>query len=282
MTTTSGRLEGKVALVTGSTSGLGRAIATTFAREGAAVVVTGRNEDRGRAVTAEIIAAGGRAVCIPADIADESAVESLIGGTVDAFGALHVLVNNAAPLDQIASGGARPITEADMAILESIFRVTLFGAVFAVKHAIPPMRAVGGGNIINISSTASITGEPAQPGYMMAKAGMNALTINTAYDYGPTIRSNAILVGMMNSGSGTRTKDFNADPEWRARQMAMHVTRPAEVDDIAQLATFLAADAGFMTGSLIVADGGAAIKRNVAQIPGRWYPAHVQPIQPND
>lgn len=272
-----GRLKGKVALVTGSNRGIGRGIATMFASEAAAVVVTGRNEKLGRAVAEEIASSGGQAVCIPADIGDEASVKNLVAETVNAFGALHVLVNNAAPIDELSREGTSPVAESDTAKTEYIIRVALLGPYFAIKHAIPYMEAAGGGNIVNISTTATIAGEPGQPAYSMAKGGLNALTVNVAYDYGPTIRCNAILVGMVNSGSGTRTDKFNADPDWKARQMAMHVTRPGEVDDIAALATFLAADAGYMTGSLLIADGGAAIKRNVPIIPGRWYPDHALP-----
>lgn len=274
-----GRLDGKVALVTGSNRGIGRGIAKMFASEGASVVVTGRNESLGGAVAAEIVSAGGRAVSLPADITDEAEVENLIGKTVDAFGALHVLVNNAAPIDEITLNGTAPIVESDTAKTEYVIRVTLLGAYFVTKHAIPAMQAAGGGNVVNISTTGTISGSAGQPAYAMAKAGLNGLTLNVAYDYGPEIRCNAILVGMVNSGSGTRTAEFNADPSWRARQMAMHVTRPGEVDDIATLATFLAADKGYITGSLIVADGGATIKRNVPIIPGRWYPKHALPIE---
>ena len=271
-----GRLEGKVALVTGSNRGIGRGIARMFASEGAAVVVTGRNVELGRAVADEIVEAGGRALSIPADISDEASVERLLAETVDALGGLHVLVNNAAPIDDITRGTS-PIADSDTGKIEHILRVSLLGPYFAIKYAIPHMQAAGGGSIINISTTATITGMAGQPAYSMAKGGLNGLTVNVAYDYGPSIRCNAILVGMVNSGSGTRTAEFNADPTWKAAQMAMHVTRPGEVEDIAAVATFLAADAGYVTGALIVADGGATIKTNMPIIPGRWYPPHAVP-----
>jgi NAD(P)-dependent dehydrogenase (short-subunit alcohol dehydrogenase family) len=271
-----GRLDGKVALVTGSNRGIGRAIARMFAGEGAAVVVTGRSEERGRAVADEIAEAGGRAVSLPADIGDEASVERLVADTVEAFGALHVLVNNAAPLEDVARASG-PIGGSDTAQVEHILRVGLLGPYLAIKHAIPHMYAAGGGSIVNISSTATITGLAGQPAYAMAKGGLNGLTVNVAYDHGPTIRCNAILAGMVNSGTGTRTAEFNADPAWKAAQRAMHVTRAGEVDDIASLATFLAADAGYITGAMFVADGGATIKTNMPIMPGRWYPDHALP-----
>ena len=274
-----GRLEGKVALVTGSNRGIGRGIAKMFASDGAAVVVTGRNEELGRTVVAEITQAGGRAVSLPADLCDEASVEHLVADTVDAFGALHILVNNAAPIDDIVRSTS-PIADSDTAQTEHVLQVALMGPYFAIKYAIPHMLTAGGGSIVNISTTATITGSAGQPAYCMAKGGLNALTVNVAYDYGPTIRCNAILVGMVNSGSGTRTAEFNADPVWKAAQRAMHVTRPGEVDDVAAVATFLAADAGFITGSLIVADGGATIKTNMPVIAGRWYPPHALPAPP--
>jgi NAD(P)-dependent dehydrogenase (short-subunit alcohol dehydrogenase family) len=271
-----GRLDGKVALVTGSNRGIGRAIAKMFAMEGAAVVVTGRNEERGRDVADEIISAGGRAVSLPADIGDEASVQRLVADTVDALGGLHVLVNNAAPLEDVARASG-PIGNSNTDQIEHILRIGLLGPYFAIKYAVPHMQAAGGGSIVNISTTATITGLAGQPGYSMAKGGLNALTVNVAYDYGPSIRCNAILAGMVNSGTGTRTAAFNADPAWKEAQRAMHVTRAGEVDDIASLATFLAADAGYITGALIVADGGATIKTNMPIMAGRWYPDHAMP-----
>ena len=86
---------------------------------------------------------------------------------------------------------------------------------------------------------------------------------------------------MVNSGTGSRTPEFNADPAWKAAQRAMHVTRAGEVDDVASIATFLAADAGYITGATIVADGGATIKTNMPVLPGRWYPDHAMPPAPS-
>ena len=212
----------------------------------------------------------------PADIGDEASVERLVADTVSTLGGLDILVNNAAPLEDVARASS-PIAESDTVKTEQILRVALLGPYFAIKYAIPHMQNAGGGSIVNISTTATITGLAGQPGYSMAKGGLNGLTVNVAYDYGPSIRCNAILAGMVNSGTGTRTAEFNADPAWKAAQQAMHVTRAGEVDDIAALATFLAADAGYITGALIVADGGATIKTNMPVMPGRWYPAHALP-----
>lgn len=274
-----GRLAGKIAVVTGSNRGIGRGIAMMFASEGAAVVVTGRSPERGQSVVDEIVAAGGRAVSITADVGDEASVEHLMAEASRSFGGIDILVNNAAPLDDVATAG-NPIAESDTDKTEQILRIGLMGPYFAIKHAIPHMRARGGGSIVNISTTATVTGLAGQPAYSMAKGGLNALTINVAYDHGPDIRCNAIVLGMVNSGTGTRTPEFNADPAWKAAQRAMHVTRAGEVDDVAAIATFLAADAGYITGATIVADGGATIKTNMPVLPGRWYPDHALPQVP--
>lgn len=274
-----GRLDGKVAVVTGSNRGIGRGIAMMFASEGAAVVVHGRTPDRGRGVVDEIVAAGGRAVSITADVGEEASVEQLMAESARTLGGIDILVNNAAPLDDVATAG-NPIARSDTDKTEQILRIGLMGPYFAIKHAIPHMQARGGGSIVNISTTATITGLAGQPAYAMSKGGLNALTISVAYDHGPDIRCNAIVLGMVNSGTGTRTPEFNADPAWQAAQRAMHVTRAGEVDDVASIATFLAADAGYITGATIVADGGATIKTNMPVLPGRWYPDHALPQVP--
>ena len=176
-----GRLDGKVAVVTGSNRGIGRGIAMMFASEGAAVVVTGRSPDRGQAVADEIVAAGGRAVSITADIGDEASVKTMMDQASSALGGLDILVNNAAPLDDVASAGS-PIDESDTDMTERILRIGLLGPYFAIKHAVPHMQRGGGGSIVNISTTATITGLAGQPAYSMSKGGLNALTVNVAYD----------------------------------------------------------------------------------------------------
>ena len=163
-----GRLDGKVTVVTGSNQGIGRGIALAFASEGAAVVVTGRSSDRGQAVADEIAAAGGRAVSITADVGDEASVKRLMDETSRTLGGIDVLVNNAAPLGDVASA-SNPIGKSDTDKTEQILRIGLLGPYFAIKHAIPHMQNGGGGNIINISTTATITGLAGQPAYAMSK-----------------------------------------------------------------------------------------------------------------
>ena len=163
------RMEGKVAIVTGSTRGIGRATAVRFAQEGARVVVTGRSEDDGRAVEQEIRAAGGEAVFDATDLAREDDVIAMVAATVDRYGGLTTLVNNAAPTELMGPGRAdRRVTELENDAWDSIMLVALKAVIWCCKHSIPAMSASGGGSIVNISSAASILGTPGLDTYTAA------------------------------------------------------------------------------------------------------------------
>ena len=158
---TGGRLAGKVALVTGSTRGIGRATALRFAQEGAAVVVTGRSEGDGRAVEGAIRAAGGDAAYVQADLSHEDDVIAMVQAAVDRFGALTTLVNNAAPTELMGPGRRdRRVTELENDAWDAIMLVALKAVVWCCKYAIPRMVESGGGAIVNISSAASLLGTP--------------------------------------------------------------------------------------------------------------------------
>ena len=148
------RLDGKVAIVTGSTKGIGRVIAARFAAEGAKVVVAGRSVQRGEDVAAAIRDRGGSAIFVPADVSDEAQVETLIARTVDTYGALTTLVNNAASTDLLQRGDDQ-VTNVDLASWEKVIRTTLTGTMLMCRQAIPRMIDAGGGSIVNISSDSS-------------------------------------------------------------------------------------------------------------------------------
>src|SRR3954454_11354109 len=160
------RMAGKVALVTGSTRGIGRAIATRFAAEGASVVITGRTETSGHAVQEEIRTAGGEATYVRADFAQEDDIEHAIATTVQKYGALTTLVNNAAPTDLVGPGrGDRSLAEITDDAWDAIMTVALKQLVWCTRHATPHLAQAEGASIVNISSAASMRGVPGIDAY---------------------------------------------------------------------------------------------------------------------
>jgi NAD(P)-dependent dehydrogenase (short-subunit alcohol dehydrogenase family) len=245
------RLEGKVALVSGSTRGIGRTIAEMFAREGASVAVTGRTVDRGEKVVAGIRAAGGEAEFLELDVNDEASVRGVVEATVERFGHLDTLINNAAPTD-VVSTTVKPLQDYTTEEWERILRGTLTGNVFwSCKYAIPHLAASGGGSIVNISSAQSVVGLSGFSAYGAAKGAINALTPILAVENAAAhIRVNTIVVGRVISHKADTGVGVGGG----------HLTRLGTPADIAYIATWLASDeSGFVTGSLVTADGGFTI-----------------------
>lgn len=248
------RLEGKVAIVSGSTRGIGRSIAEMFAREGAKVAVTGRTVDRGEKVVARITEAGGTAAFFPLDITDEDSVHSVMDAVADRFGKLDVLINNAAPTDAVSTQ-VKPLIEYTTEEWNRILVGTLTGNVFwACKYGIPHLIAAGGGSVVNISSGQSIVGLSGFAAYSASKGGINSITRTLAVENAEHgIRVNAIIVGRVVAHSKDTGVGIGAG----------HLTRLGIPDDIAYCATWLASDeSGFVTGSLVTADGGFTINGN--------------------
>jgi NAD(P)-dependent dehydrogenase (short-subunit alcohol dehydrogenase family) len=244
------RLEGKVALVTGSTRGIGRTMAEMFAKEGAKVAVTGRTVARGEKVVNLIKDAGGDAAFFELDVTQEDSVARVMDAVVDRFGSLTVLVNNAAPTIEVGTNIKR-LVENTTAEWDLIVRSALTGNVFwSCKYGIPHMVAAGGGSIINISSGQSVLGMAGFAAYAAAKGGMNALTRTVAVEEAPNnIRCNTIIVGRVLSKGDA---GHGVTPG--------HLTRLGIPEDIGYTALFLASDeSAFVTGSEITADGGFII-----------------------
>jgi NAD(P)-dependent dehydrogenase (short-subunit alcohol dehydrogenase family) len=245
------RLDGKVALVSGSTRGIGRTIAEMFAREGAKVAVTGRTVDRGEKVVAGIREAGGDAEFFALDINSEDSVRGVIEGTVERFGKLDTLINNAAPTD-VVSTTVKSLPDYTTEEWESIMRGTVTGNVFwACKYGIPHLAAAGGGSIVNISSAQAVIGLTGFSAYGAAKGAINAITPILAVENAPLkIRVNTIVVGRVISHKADTGVGVGGG----------HLTRLGIPDDIAYIATLLASDeSGFVTGTLVTADGGFTI-----------------------
>jgi NAD(P)-dependent dehydrogenase (short-subunit alcohol dehydrogenase family) len=248
------RMRDKVALVTGSTRGIGRSIAEMFAAEGARVAVTGRTVDRGQKVVAGIRERGGEAEFFELDVTDEDCVHSVTEAAVARFGKLDVLINNAAPTDAVSTT-VKPLVDYSTEEWNRILVGTLTGNVFwSCKYGIPHLVAAGGGSIVNISSGQSVVGLSGFSAYSAAKGAINSLTRTLAVENAAhNIRVNTIIVGRVIAHS--RDTGVSVGPG--------HLTRLGVPNDIAYCATWLASDeAAFVTGSLVTADGGFTINGN--------------------
>lgn len=254
------RLEGEIALVTGSTAGIGKAVAVAFAREGARVLVTGRDGARGAAVVEQITAAGGEAAFAAADLAtDEDACGALVNGAVERFGGLTVLVNNAVASSVDDSDG--PVTELDDRNWEQTLRVNLTAPMWLARAAIPRMVEAGHGSIINISSRAAERASRGLAGYIASKGGLNALTRSIAVDYAEhNVRCNTISAGYVVN----ERRDADLSDERRTRLEGMHLTRLGQGSDIAHAAVYLASrESEFVTGVNLPLDGGGSAARGL-------------------
>ncbi len=253
------RLEAESALVTGSTAGIGKAVATAFATEGARVVVTGRDAERGAAVVEQISRAHGEAVFVAADLADDGACGELVDAAVDRFGALTVLVNNAVASAVDDADG--PVTEVTDHGWAQTLRVNLTAPMQLARAAIPRMIEAGHGSIINISSRAAERASRGLAAYIASKGGLNALTRSIAVDYAEhKIRCNTISPGyVMNE-----RRDADLSDERRARLEGMHLTRLGQASDVAHAAVYLASrESEFVTGVNLPLDGGGSAARGL-------------------
>jgi meso-butanediol dehydrogenase / (S,S)-butanediol dehydrogenase / diacetyl reductase len=249
------RLAGERALVTGSTAGIGRAIATEFASQGARVAVTGRDVSRGNAVVAAITAAGGHAAFVPADLTVEPECEALVGAAADALGGLTILVNNAAGAERDDAVG-----RLTTAAWEAILRVGLTAPFWLCRAALPYFERAGGA-IVNISSRQAERASPGFAAYIAAKGGLNALTRSIAVDYAAAgVRCNTISPGYVLNDR----RDADIDDERRRRYERMHLTRLGQATDVALAAVYLASrEAEFVTGINLQLDGGSSIARGL-------------------
>jgi NAD(P)-dependent dehydrogenase (short-subunit alcohol dehydrogenase family) len=254
------RLSGERALVTGSTAGIGRAIAVAFGREGAAVVVTGRNRERGEAAVAEIEGSGGVAHFAPADLAEEAACTALVDTAATQLGGLTVLVNCAAGAahDSVRDSSVAGMTTAAW---EAILRVDLTAPMWCARAAIAHMREAGHGSIVNISSRQAERASAGLAAYVAAKSGLNGLTRAIAVEEAAHgIRCNTISPGYVVNDR----RDAALTADRRARYEGMHLTRLGTAADVAHAAVYLAGrESEFVTGTNLQLDGGSSIARGL-------------------
>lgn len=245
-------LNGRTALVTGAARGIGAAIASALAEAGAAVAVNyAHSRDKAESVVAGIEAAGGRAVAVAADVADEDAVEAMMREVDEALGPPDVVVNNAGIIDQ------RRTAETSAADFDRVIAVNLRGTFLVGRAAIRRMQARGGGRIINLASDLGYLGRAEFTAYCASKGAILALTRSWARELAPEILVNAIAPGPVATDMLTPE---NMTPEWLEKEKDIPLARFGEPEEIARSAVFLAGAGGtFMTGQAIGPNGGSVM-----------------------
>jgi NAD(P)-dependent dehydrogenase (short-subunit alcohol dehydrogenase family) len=259
----SGRLADKVALVTGSTSGLGAATALRFAAEGARVVVTGRSEERGARVTEQLAEAGGEGCFLRCDLADEKSIQALVSGAVERFGRVDVVVANAATTATSSGEKTSGILDLDNAVLESSIATNVRGLLWLFKHSLPVLVEAATPEegrtsaIIAIGTSGTRNGAPGMPAYWATKAPVEVMVRSLATEFGGQgVRVNCVSSGLVETESelATMTEEF--------RQYVLGLNALpylGQPDDIANACLYLASDeARYVTGTTLTVNGGAS------------------------
>ena len=251
-------LAGRAALITGAASGQGRAAALLFACHGARVAVIDIDDGRAKETVGLIEDGGGEAIAVHADVSVRVEVDAMVATTVDAFGRLDVLYNNAAVQ---MSGRLLECSDGDW----DLTIATNLSAIFwACRAAIPHMVGGGGGSVINTASTLGLIGSEGYVAYGAAKAGLVGLTKQLAVEYGPTVRANVIAPGSIDTPRFRKVLDKTPGSEQFVGMLTktMPLRRLGLAEDIAGLALFLASDlSGYTSGAVIPGDGGLAAMR---------------------
>ncbi|HEY8515714.1 MAG TPA: glucose 1-dehydrogenase [Candidatus Binatia bacterium] len=256
MSRSTGRLAGKVAVITGAAKGQGAGVARAFASEGASVALLDVLDDAGEAVAAAIRAEGGTALFRRCDVSREDDVSAAIAAAVDAYGGLDVLYNNAAVISYGNRIADMPVEQWDRTIA-----INLRGPFLCAKYALPHLIARGGGVILNVSSHGAFQAAPVGVAdYATAKGGLVTLTYYLASEYGSSnVRANCIAPGPIPTDLNA---PFLGTPEGRAATaMFIPLGRVGEIDDVARAAVFLASDeAKWISGAVLRVDGGIVVQ----------------------
>ena len=267
-------LAGKVAVVTGGASGIGRATAELLAAQGAAVMIADLDENNAGAAADAITASGGRALALRADMRGEGEVRAAIEATVAHFGGVDLLDNTVSYNAPEQTGADGEIHEMDAAIWNRALEINLRGPMLAAKYCIPQMLKRGGGAIVNISSTAGILSLGTVPAYAASKAAVHSLSQSIATAYGRRgIRCNTIAPGFIDTPT-TRNMGDQFFQMTLDNNVLPYLGQP---DDIAQAALFLLSDAArYITGQLLAVDGGQTIHLPV--VADMWRMAAGKPL----
>jgi NAD(P)-dependent dehydrogenase (short-subunit alcohol dehydrogenase family) len=249
------RLQGRVALVTGGATGIGKACAMGLAREGAHIVVSGRRVDVGEATASEIVAAGGTACFIRADVGCRSDIESLIAQTIDRYGRLDVAVNNAG----IEGPAFVPIADYPEDAWDEVLNINLKGLWLCMKYEIPQLLKQTGSAIVNVSSVGGVNGSALGVAYHASKHGVIGVTRAAAVEYGPKgLRINAVAPGSFHTALSHR---LFPESTHSAVAASSPMGRWGELDEIASAVVWLCSPgAGFVNGHTLAVDGGFLIQ----------------------
>lgn len=247
------RLEGKVAVVTGAASGMGKAIAELYAKEGASVVVSDLNIEGAEAVAAAIQTNGGKAIAVKTNVADLNDINAMIDTAVNEFGTLDILVNNAGIMDNMA-----PVADVNDEKWDLIFDINTKGVMRAIRKALPIFLEKGKGVIINTASTGGFSGAHAGVAYTASKHAVVGITKNTGFMYAQKgIRCNAIAPGATMTNIAATMNNVNEFGASRTKVTQGVIPRVGQAEEIAQVALFLASDeSSFVNGAVIAADAG--------------------------
>jgi len=250
------RLEGKVAIVTGGNAGIGEAVAKRFAEEGAAVVITGRRQAELDRVMSGIRHNNGKGLAVTGSVTDELHVRDVMQRTLDSFGRIDILINNAG----IGDFGKR-IHETEDATWATLLDVNLTGVFRMTRAVVPQMLKQGRGAIVNISSVASLVGIPGAPAYAASKGGVDALTRALAIDYAKDgIRCNIVNPGLIDTPMAA---PLLASPDMLQPILNHYaLRRPGTSEEVANMVLYLASDeAGWVTGGTFTIDGGMTVSK---------------------
>jgi NAD(P)-dependent dehydrogenase (short-subunit alcohol dehydrogenase family) len=247
------RLDGKVAVITGAGTGIGRATARLLAREGAKVVVAELNADAGEQTAQLIVQAGGNAIAIKTDVPDPDSIQTTIARAEQHYGALHILHNN-------AGGSTMQDSDVTTAPLEEFWRVIkldLFGTFLGCRFGVPAIVRSGGGSVINMASNLALMGIKGRDCYTAAKGGIAAITRSMAVEFAPKVRVNAIAPSATLTDRVRNLLDGNTELE---KMTQSHLLGLIEPEDIANMALFLASDeSAKVTGQIYPVDSGITI-----------------------